>query len=172
MTKDEYIRLQRTWAKAEGIEKGSYVRVTRAAKDRESGWSDLWENEMDATVNHVFEVADIRPDGVHLSLRGLVGETDTLYSFPFFILEPAEAPKVEKYQFTPFEQVLVRDEDSQLWYANLFGEAEGNAGSGFECVSLAWSQCIPYAGHEHLLGTTDEPEDWEKYYDKVCYDKE
>lgn len=165
MTKDEYIRLQRTWAKAEGIEKGSYVRVTRAAKDRESGWSDLWENEMDATVNHVFEVADIRPDGVHLSLRGLVGETVTLYSFPFFILEPAEAPK-KKYQFTPFEQVLVRDEFDNLWHADLFSRHTKEGTYSFECIRAEWNQCIPYAGHEHLLGTADEPEDWDKYYDK------
>lgn len=166
MTKDEYIKLQRMWAKAEGIEKGSYVRVTRTAKDRESGWSDLWEKEMDATVNNVFEVATILPDGVHLSLRGLVGETATLYSFPFFILEPAEKPKPEKYQFQPFEQVLVRDEDDEAWRISLF-ERYARDSFCFACMhGFFWKQCIPYVHHEHMVDTTDEPEDWAKYYDK------
>ncbi|WP_321822894.1 hypothetical protein [Pyramidobacter piscolens] len=170
MTNEEYIKMQKMWLKATGIKEGSWVEVMREPKNYESGWS----REYDPSPQRVFlegvhrVVACHHTSGILLRYRG----KDNVCFFPFFVLNPAEAPKPEKYQFKPFEQVLVRDEDSEVWDANLFNYTRGDGGGPFECVSCAWHQCIPYAGHEHLLGTTDEPEDWAKYYDKACYDKE
>lgn len=64
--------------------------------------------------------------------------------------------KKEEYKFSPFEKVLVRDYDTEIWMANFFShycnnETEFNYG----CVSKAWCQCIPYKGNESLLGKKD-----------------
>lgn len=163
MTSEEYVKMQGLWIKATGVKEGTRVKVMREAKDYESGWNAVWANEMRQAVGSVYRVCGFRgPFGVRLEdVEGTI-----CFNFPFFILEPAEKPKPEKYQFKPFEQVLVRDEGSGVWYANIFGRMRGDGGVAFECVSYAWNQCIPYAGHEHLLGTADEPEDWAKYYEK------
>lgn len=63
-------------------------------------------------------------------------------------------PKVE---LKPFDKVLVRDSKSDNWRANLFGYI-GKDGY-YCCVYANWVYCIPYAGNEHLLGTTKDVED-------------
>lgn len=60
-------------------------------------------------------------------------------------------PKVE---LKPFDRVLVRDSKSDNWRANLFGYID----NGYHCVFANWAYCIPYAGNEHLLGTTKDVE--------------
>lgn len=62
-------------------------------------------------------------------------------------------PKVE---LKPFDKVLVRDSKSDYWRANLFGYI-GKDGYCC-CVYANWIYCIPYAGNEHLLGTTKDVE--------------
>lgn len=62
-------------------------------------------------------------------------------------------PKVE---LKPFDKVLVRDSESDNWRANLFGYI-GKDGY-YHCVFANWVYCIPYAGNEHLLGTTKDVE--------------
>lgn len=61
-------------------------------------------------------------------------------------------PKVE---LKPFDKVLVRDLDCDLWQISLFGYKNHNC---YRCSNgYSWSQCIPYEGNEHLLGTTNDP---------------
>lgn len=62
-------------------------------------------------------------------------------------------PKVE---LKPFDKVLVRDSESDKWRANLFGYI--NKDGYYHCVYANWAYCIPYAGNEHLLGTTKNVE--------------
>lgn len=62
-------------------------------------------------------------------------------------------PKVE---LKPFDKVLVRDSESDKWRANLFGYIDN--GEYYHCVFANWVYCIPYAGNEHLLGTTKDVE--------------
>lgn len=59
-------------------------------------------------------------------------------------------------KFKPFDKVLVRDSKSDYWRANLFGYI-GKDGYCC-CVYANWIYCIPYAGNEHLLGTTKDVE--------------
>lgn len=62
-------------------------------------------------------------------------------------------PNVE---LKPFDRVLVRNCKSENWRANLFGYIDKD---GFYCCVWAnWVYCIPYAGNEHLLGTTNNVE--------------
>lgn len=62
----------------------------------------------------------------------------------------------QSHQFKPFDKVLVRDSDDDVWECDFFSRMAQN---GFYiCVSTFWQQCIPYEGNEHLLGTTNNPE--------------
>ena len=64
-------------------------------------------------------------------------------------------PKFDELK--PFDRVLVRNCKSENWRANLFGCIDKD---GFYCCVWAnWAYCIPYAGNEHLLGTTKDVED-------------
>lgn len=62
----------------------------------------------------------------------------------------------QKVELKPFDKVLVRDSKSDNWRANLFGYI-GKDGY-YRCVYANWVYCIPYAGNEHLLGTTNNVE--------------
>lgn len=61
-----------------------------------------------------------------------------------------------KNQFKPFDKVLVRDSDIYEWKCDLSNGLGDNDGV-FICLTAWWSQCIPYEGNEHLLGTTNKP---------------
>lgn len=64
-------------------------------------------------------------------------------------------PKFDELK--PFDKVLVRDSESDKWRANLFGYIDKD--EYYHCVYANWVYCIPYAGNEHLLGTTKDVED-------------
>lgn len=61
-----------------------------------------------------------------------------------------------KCEFKPFDKVLVRDSESDKWRASLFGYISEDG--YYCCVFASWVYCIPYAGNEHLLGTTKDVE--------------
>ena len=63
----------------------------------------------------------------------------------------------------PFDKVLVRDTNEQMWVADLFSHVVNRPleRCSFACVGHYPNQCIPYEGNEHLLGTTD---DCDKYF--------
>lgn len=62
-----------------------------------------------------------------------------------------------KYQFKPFEKVLVRDNRNQPWRATFFGYI--NEYKMYVTTTMAWKCCIPYKGNESLLGTTKDVEE-------------
>lgn len=58
--------------------------------------------------------------------------------------------------FKPFDKVLVRDGEVQVWFANYFSHYKGNDEKyPYACINCSYRYCIPYEGNEHLLGTTD-----------------
>ena len=61
----------------------------------------------------------------------------------------------------PFDKVLVRDYDYQCWMVSFFGYCDKFMGK-FYIVRGVCIQCIPYEGNEHLLGTTNDCEDFYK----------
>lgn len=63
-----------------------------------------------------------------------------------------------KHQFKPFDKVLVRDDDDTTWRCDFFSHL-GDKKGVFICLTTWWKQCIPYEGNEHLLGTTNKPEE-------------
>ena len=64
----------------------------------------------------------------------------------------------------PFDKVLVRDTNEQMWVADLFSHVLDRplGGYTFACVGHYPNQCIPYLGNEHLLGTCDECNEYYK----------
>lgn len=62
----------------------------------------------------------------------------------------------------PFDKVLVRCGNNCSWNIQLFSNYRPNSIVPFICMEHSWSQCIPFEGNEHLLGTTD---DCDEYYE-------
>lgn len=56
----------------------------------------------------------------------------------------------------PFDKVLVRDNDNQMWTVDMFSFYNRKNVYPFSCVGHSVNQCIPYEGNEYLLGTTDD----------------
>ena len=63
-----------------------------------------------------------------------------------------------KTELKPFDKVLVRDRDDREWGCDFFSHL-GDKKDAFYCIFSWWRQCIPYEGNEHLLGTTNKPEE-------------
>lgn len=58
-------------------------------------------------------------------------------------------------QFKPFDKILVRNNDKDVWVPRLFSNRCGEY--YITCMGSSWLQCIPYEGNEHIVGTSDEP---------------
>jgi hypothetical protein len=75
--------------------------------------------------------------------------------------EHAEPYTEPAHEFKPFEQVLIRDDNCDAWTAGYYSYFDKDPDFSnyphVTCGSAHWSQCIPYAGNEHLLGTTNSP---------------
>jgi len=64
----------------------------------------------------------------------------------------------------PFEsRVLVRDTDHYEWEGAIFGRYDGN--TFFTIGGVDWRYCIPYEGNEHLLGKTDDCDEYFKIWE-------
>lgn len=61
-------------------------------------------------------------------------------------------------ELKPFQKVLVRDCENERWKASFFSHITTyNDRPIYVTTGLAFYECIPYEGNEHLLGTTDSP---------------
>ena len=67
---------------------------------------------------------------------------------------------MEGQEFKAYDRVLVRDEDQERWQAAFYDQYITRNGKFPHHVigGSGFTQCIPYDGNEHLLGTTDSPE--------------
>lgn len=63
----------------------------------------------------------------------------------------------DRYNFKPYDKVLVRDDDTSKWNGDFFLRYIEGVKYGYLCLTTGYVQCIPYEGNEHLLGTTDKP---------------
>lgn len=70
-----------------------------------------------------------------------------------------------KYNFKPFDKVLVRDAEDKHWLASLYSHHRDDKTNGYNYVmvdGVGYRCCIPYEGNEHLVGTTNFPTDLEQ----------
>lgn len=65
--------------------------------------------------------------------------------------------KPKEPEFKPFQKVLVRDYDSDVWSAHIYSHRDENLTFIHRTVGgVGYHHCIPYEGNEHLLGTKEE----------------
>lgn len=73
----------------------------------------------------------------------------------------------KEFELKPFDKVLVRDSSTDVWEIDLFENDKTDVYEyGYECLCSSWMECVPFEGNEHLLGTTESPqEECPKRYD-------
>ena len=67
-------------------------------------------------------------------------------------------PKFDPKTLQPFDRVLVRDENYQVWYCDLFSHIRNSSIQFmYRCISSSYKYCIPYNDEtKHLVGTKEE----------------
>lgn len=63
-----------------------------------------------------------------------------------------------KTEFKPFDKVLVRDNEKQVWLPRLF-DLHVEQADFWTQDGKSWKMCIPYEGNEHLVNTTNKPKE-------------
>ena len=86
-------------------------------------------------------------------------------------------------KFKPYQQVLVRNHKEDVWVCAFFSHYNENSeiyGKYICAGGEGWNCCIPYEGNERLVGTSESPEEKEKFEfgdkgmvsdDTVCWKK-
>ena len=64
----------------------------------------------------------------------------------------------------PFDKVLVRDGNKEKWNTSFYGfyDIKYDIKYPYGCCGNLFAQCIPYEGNEHLVGTTDDCDEFYK----------
>ena len=82
--------------------------------------------------------------------------------FSFLIRRGYKYDKVQhnimKQCFKPFDRVLVRNNNTDSWKADIYLGYDENNPFPYICTRTSYSICIPYGDNEYLLGTTNSPE--------------
>ena len=64
----------------------------------------------------------------------------------------------------PFDKVLVIDGNKDKWNIDFFGYYRDDG--TYQCMTFTKNQCIPYEVNQHLLGTTNDCDDFYKTWEK------
>lgn len=65
----------------------------------------------------------------------------------------------------PFDKVLVRSHNSDVWECDFFSLYNPECSNRFHCVGAWYDICIPYIGNEHLCGTTNDCDEYYKTWE-------
>lgn len=99
----------------------------------------------------------ITPNGLTLAKS-----SDRNKLFSFLIRKGYKYDKVQhnvmKQCFKPFDKVLVRDNNTDSWKADIYLGYDENNPFPYICTRTSYSICIPYEDNEYLLGTINYPE--------------
>lgn len=63
----------------------------------------------------------------------------------------------DEHQLKPFDKVLVRNDNEEIWQPRLYEMYSDGTEKHYCQDGVGYLQCIPYEGNEHLVGTTDKP---------------
>ena len=80
-------------------------------------------------------------------------------------LERLTPNKFDTTTLKPFDKVLVRDNNEQFWTCDWFSFHDTKQVYPFACVGHYVSQCIPYEENQHLLGTTNDCDNFYKTWE-------
>lgn len=90
-------------------------------------------------------------------------ETDRIFNVEIQ-QEPKKEPKskFDPKTLQPFDKVLVRESDDDIWECDFFSQLFKTPGF-YRCVGQDWEQCIPYNDEtKHLVDTRDEAPEFYK----------
>lgn len=88
--------------------------------------------------------------------RGFIVDAEEHYNGKYNPDTLQVEPVKPECPFMPFDKVLVRDNEAQLWKANYFSHyEEDDEDYPYTCIDNSYHCCIPYENNKHLLGTTD-----------------
>ena len=140
---------------------------------------DKWNSDDYTSFEAKFFVDDIRKDNckwaekVFLNTENYIKAPDKFSIDEYYIrlglhyggtlnretleIEKDVKPKEPEHKFMPFDRVLVRDNDKDKWTAAIYSDYRADEPYPYVAFGIAFCQCIPYEGNEHLLGTTDNP---------------
>lgn len=62
----------------------------------------------------------------------------------------------------PFDKVLVRSDNSDVWECDFFSSYNPKCSNRFHCIGAWYNICIPYIGNEQLRRTTDDCDEFYK----------
>ena len=138
----------------------------KAIKDNGYHWND----ETKTLIKPMFKINNIIRHKERKSNTRIVDIKDGNYIFengdimPIHLQNDYEfiTDKFDINKLKPFDKVLVRDTKEQVWVADLFSHMVNRSLGGytFACVGHYPNQCIPYEGNEHLLGTTNDCDEY------------
>ena len=88
--------------------------------------------------------------------RGFIVDAEEHYNGKYNPETLQVEPVKPECPFKPFDKVLVRDNEAQLWKANYFSHyEEDDEDYPYTCIDNSYHCCIPYENNKHLLGTSD-----------------
>ena len=109
---------------------------------------DIFDRHIHGKPVHLANPEEICGFFQELANKGLCYNTET------HVLEEIK----KEPTFQPYEKVLARDYDKDQWTPQIFSHYNNGSKCKYRmCGGMGFSQCIPYEGNEHLVGTTDNP---------------
>ena len=131
---------------------------------------DNWE----LFLTHKFKVGD-KVKHIHTGIYCHIKEyADELKGYYTSIGHLIKDDNVDEWEIIPnkfdistlkaYDKVLVRDDNNSAWINTFFGFYDNTTNKKYPFVagSVNWSQCIPYEGNQHLLGTCDYCDEYYK----------
>ena len=136
------------------------------AKMREAGYQwDADKKELSKIIKPKFKVGDSLQTGSYFTKILSINIEEERYYCDNRIISVENQdlwhlvpkPHYNISNFKPFDKVLVRDSCHEKWAASLFSnyDDKDSIPHHFMCIDSCYTQCIPFDGNEHLLGTTD-----------------
>ena len=110
-----------------------------------------------STTNFISTVTKINEDGS-------IAVNDCSFAIKYELQDNWELvpTKFDVTTLKPFDKVLVRDNNEQFWTCDWFSFHDTGQVYPFVCGGHYVSQCIPYEKNEHLLGTTNDCDEYFK----------
>jgi len=146
-------------------------RLFRVIKEKGYKWN-AEKKCLEKLIELKFKVGDkVRVKNGVSKYRIIDGVFDTYYSLQVFgRIDFTEQDRWElvpnKFDIStlkPFDKILVRDSDNGDWSCDLFSHYRGkDIFNAFSCISSNYRCCIPYEENKHLLGTTDDCDEFYK----------
>ena len=134
-------------------------------------WSPVWGDITFETID-VFDglVYVLKHKGVHIILdNGKFDADGECIIFPSkdqrdWSKFKAPIKRFNPEEFKPFDKVLLRIDERDIWQPDFFGYKDGNC---ITCVTYGNVRCIPYNEEtKHLAGKRDDCPEYYKWWEK------